>query len=87
MNKESPGPKLKKKQGLLLLQQGQFVQKWKKTGSVENKPASDRPPKLTQRDVRSLKRIVVADRRQTLTQVTTVYNKGEKNLVLFVKKL
>ena len=43
-------------------------------GIVENQLSSVRPPKLSKGDVKKLKRIVMSDRKLTLTQVTAAYN-------------
>jgi transposase len=55
-----------------------IVAKFKATGSVSNKPACGRPRKITAKSERFLARIVIRDRRASLSEVTESYNHGRQ---------
>jgi transposase len=52
-----------------------ILQRNRERHSLENLPRSGRPPKTGQRDDRALHRLLLADRRQTLCELTTNFNR------------
>ena len=53
-----------------------ICRKFSDTGSVENKPRSERPKKIKPRDYRQLERIVKTNCRSLLSDITTKFNEG-----------
>ncbi|KAA3669793.1 uncharacterized protein DEA37_0002337 [Paragonimus westermani] len=53
-----------------------FLRKYRQTGTHVNKPRSGRPPILTNRGERRLKRLVSTNRRQSLSDLTSAFNAG-----------
>ena len=68
------GIKFIKKTGIACFTTRSICSNMQQRGSVENQLFSGRPPKLRTREVRKLKRIIMSDRKLTLTQVTAAYN-------------
>ena len=55
-----------------------IVKKYRNTGSVENKKRSSRPKLVSDRDYRKLERLVKANRRDTLSNITSKFNQNRE---------
>ena len=55
-----------------------IVKKYRNTGSVENKKRSGRPKLVSHRDYRKLERLVKANRRDSLSNITSKFNENKE---------
>ena len=58
-----------------------FIRRYLLRGELENRCRSGRPQKITPRDYRKLERLVKANRRDTLSDITLKFNENNVNPV------